>query len=243
MKLRQGNMRSSLENVRRFLDDNQAVLGGVINPAARQKLDDSITELSSTAAAQNLFTRDMRGSFAVQRANRVALVRDHMAPIARIAKLELANTPELVKLSLPVKRVSVQQLATLADGMAQAARPYAQLFIDAGRKPDFLDRLVAAADQMRLAAAEGKNGRTRIRKTTTGLTQNLSGVRKVVLMLDAFVKEAAGSDKALLDSWKSAKRVQLTRSARTAATSTTTITAGSTPAAATPATTTTAAAA
>jgi hypothetical protein len=57
-------------------------------------------------------------------------------------------------------------------------------------------------------------------------------------MLDAFVKEAAGNDKALLDSWNIAKRV-----VRRSGVSRASTTVGSTPAATTPATTPIAAAA
>jgi hypothetical protein len=225
-------MLTALESTRRFLDDNQAALVGVVSPATRQKLDDTIGELASTATAQDQFTRDLKGSFAVQAACRTALIRDHMAPIAKIATLELSHVPELVKLSLPRKRVTIQQLGALADGMAEAARPYAQIFVDAGRRTDFIDRLKQAADQMRAAAYDGAQGRVRIKGTTTGLTQKLSRARKVVHMLDAFVKEAVSSDKSILDSWNIAKRVRLSTSSAH-----TTTPGASTPAATTPATT------
>ena len=239
MKLVQGNTLTSLESVRRFLDDNQAVLDHVISTCTRQKLDEAIAELSSTATAQNQFTRDLEGAFATKASYRAALIRDHMVPIAKIASLELSEAPALVKLLLPKRRASDQQLGALADGMAEAARPYTQVFLDAGRKRDFIDRLKAAADQMRSATYETAQSRARIKKTTSGLTHKHSRGRKVVHMLDAFVKEAVGNDKALLDSWNTAKRV-----VRPSGVSrTTTNPAGSTPSATTPATTTTAAAA
>jgi hypothetical protein len=244
MKLRQGNMLTALESTRRYLDDNQAALVGVMTPATRQTFDDAIGELSSTAMAQNQFTRDLKGSFAVQAACRTALIRDHMTPIAKIATLELSHAPDLVKFSLPQGWVTIQQLGALADGMAEAARPYAQVFIDAGRRPEFIDLLKQAADQMRAAAYDGAQGRVRIKGTTTGLTQTLSRARKIVQMLDAFVKEAAGSDTSILDSWNIAKRVRLsTSSARTTTADASTTAGASTPAATTPATTPLAAAA
>ncbi len=243
MKVQQGNMLASLENTRRFLDDNKAALVGVITGGTQQKLENSIAELSSTVTEQNQYTLDRSGSFAIQVASRAALLRDHMAPIVKIARLELSRAPELVKLSLPRKKISIQQLGALADGMAEAARPHAQVFIDAGRKPDFLDRLKTAADQMRSAAYDSAQGRVRIKKATSSLAEKLSHARKVVHVLDALVKEAAASDKALLDSWNIAKRV-----VRTNGISRSTTPAGSSPAATTltattPATTITTAAA
>ena len=237
-------MLTALESTRRFLDDNQAALVGVMTPATRQTFDDAIGELSSTAMAQNQFTRALKGSFAVQAACRTALIRNHMTPIAKIATLELSQLPELVKFSLPHRRVTIQQLGAHANGMAEAARPHAQVFIDAGRRPDFIDRLKQAADQMRAAAYDGAQSRARIKGTTTGLAQKLSRARKVVHMLDAFVKEAVGSDTSILDSWNIAKRVRLsTSSARTTTAGASTPAGVSTPAATTPATTPIAAAA
>ena len=230
MKAYQGNVLASLENTRRFLDDNKAALGGVITGGTQQKLAQAIGELASTVTEQNQYTRDRKGAFAIQVASRAALLRDHMAPIVKVARLELSHAPELVKFSLPRKKVTLQQLGALADGMAEAARPHAQVFIDAGRKPDFLDRLKTAADQMRSAAYDGAQGRVRIKQATSRLTEQLSRARKVVHMLDAFVKEAAGSDQALLDSWNIAKRV-----VRPNGITRTSPSAGSTPAAMTPA--------
>ena len=81
-------------------------------------------------------------------------------------------------------------------------------------------------------------------KTGPGLTQKLSRARKVVHMLDAFVKEAVGSDKSILDSWNIAKRVRhSTSSAHTTPAGASTPAGVSTPAATTPATTPIAAAA
>ena len=66
MKLRQGNMLTSLETTRRFLDDNAAALAAVITAEPRLKLDKSIAEISWAAVEQNQYTRDRKGSFAVQ---------------------------------------------------------------------------------------------------------------------------------------------------------------------------------
>ena len=233
MKLVQGNMLDSLENVRRYFYDNKASFTAVVTEPTLLKLDSSIVELGSTASAQNQHTRDLKGSYALQAKYRKALIRDHMIPIARIAKLELADAekPELVKLTVPRKKVSVQQLVAAADGMAEAARAHAQVFIDAGRSPDFIDRLKAAAVQFLDAAASGMSGRARVKNATTGLRQKLSRARKVVQLLDALVKEGAGNDQALLESWKVAKRVRSTPS-RSGPTSTSD---GGTPAPSTPA--------
>lgn len=219
MNKQQGHMLTALASTRCFLGDHAAALATVVSPAVQQRLDDAIAELASTATAQDLYTRDREGSFAVQEASRVALLRDHMTPIARIARLELSEMPELVKLSGSTARLSIQQLAAHADGMAEAARPHAQVFVDAGRQPDFIERLNGAADRMRAAAAAAAQSRVRIKGATSGFAQQLSHSRRLVHALDAFVKEAAGNDTAMIDSWNVAKHV--VRTSGTSRTSTT----------------------
>ena len=84
-------------------------------------LDDSLVELADHASVQNGQSRAGVSAIARRHALRAALLRDHMTPIAKIARLELAGTPELVSLSLPKDRPTVERLAALANGMAQAA--------------------------------------------------------------------------------------------------------------------------
>ena len=214
MRLHQGNMLASLENARRFLEDNAAALGDVITPATLQRLNDVIVDLLSEVTAQNQYKRDAKGSTALKDTYRRALVRDHMVSIAKIAKLELSSAPELVKFSLPRKRVSVQLLKQLADGMAEAARPHAQLFIAAGRKPDFADRLKAAADRMLDASFQQVQNQGKSMSAAANMRSKLTRARNLVHVLDAFVKEGT-SDPGLLARWNSAKRVVRTGGAIT----------------------------
>ena len=162
MQLQQGNMLAALEDAKTFLGVNVADVGDAVNDATKKLLDDSIGELSAHAADQNAHTRAGAGALNRQRLQREALIRDHMAPIAKIAILELPNVPDIIKLTLPKSRVSLQQLLVLADGMANAATPYAATFIAAGCKTDFIASLKTAVQDIRTAATD----RTTIRMST-----------------------------------------------------------------------------
>src|SRR5450759_425436 len=120
----------------------------VVTTGAQTMLDDSLVELSNHASVQNGQTRAGKSAIARRQALRTALIRDHMTPIAKIARLELAGTPELVSLSLPKGQPTVERLAALANGMAQAAAPYADVFIRAVMTPDFIQALRTASDDM-----------------------------------------------------------------------------------------------
>lgn len=207
MQSAQGNTLLSLQNVQTYLNENADVLGDAVPANTRAMLDESIAELSGHVTAQNGYTRAAESALARRRARRAALIRDHMAPIARIARLELPNTPELVSLRLPKGRPTTERLAALADGMAQAAEPYADTFVGAGCKPEFIQNLRAAADDMLKSLHDRTQSRGKVRAATSALRTKLSRARKVVHVIDGFVASALANDPDRLLGWKLVKRV------------------------------------
>jgi hypothetical protein len=140
-------------------------------------------------------------------ATRQALLRDHMAKIARIAAADLPNVPELQPLRMPRGKPTVEKLAALASGMAKTAEPHAEVFIAAGLPNDFIDQPKAATDAMTNAISERTSSRGRRSGATVGLKQKLSAGRKIVYVLDAFVKSALKDDPVLVRNWNLVKRV------------------------------------
>lgn len=207
MKTTQGNMLLSLENAQAFISENAAALGDVVTTGARTMLDESLVELSDHASVQNGQVRAGVSAIARRHALRAALIRDHMTPIAKIARLELAGTPELVSLKLPKDRPTVERLAALANGMAHAAEPYADVFIRAGMKPDFLQSFRTASDDMVQALKDRTQSKGKVRTATSGLHSKLARGRKVVHVLDAMVKSALVGNPDLLAGWKLVTRI------------------------------------
>jgi hypothetical protein len=134
-----------------------------------------------------------------------------MAPIAKIARLELASTPELMSLSLPKGQPTVERLAALANGMAQAVAPYTDVFIRTGMAPDFIQALRTASDDMVQALKDRTQSKGKVRTATSALRNKLSRARKVVHLLDAMVKSELVGNQDLLAGWKLVKRVPTPR--------------------------------
>ena len=206
-------MLASLENVRTFLRENAAEIGETLTDSTQKMLDDSIAELGVHVATQNTRHRVAAGALARQRTKRESLLRDHMAPIARIAGLQLRDVPELVSLTLPKKRASLQQLVALAEGMAGAATPHADVFITAGRKHSFIDELKTTAGEMQAAAYDRAQHRFNVKMATAEVAAKLSRGRKVVRMIDAFMQSTLVGRPGLLEAWNMAKRVPNRRAA------------------------------
>lgn len=207
MQAEQANMLLALQNVQTYLNANEARLGGVVSPETRTALDDSIAQLAEHAGVQDAHTRAAKSAAAVHRATRTALIRDHMAPIDRIAKMKLEGSPALISLTLPRHRPSAERLAVLADGMAKAAAPYADIFVRAGCKPDFIEGLHAAAVEMMLSLHERAQVRGIVREATSALDTKLARARKVVKVIDGFIRSALADDRDALERWKQVKRV------------------------------------
>ena len=208
MQTTQGSVLESLQAVQTFLTDNADRLAGVVKTGARQKLDEAIAELTTHAEEQQGSHLAAQGNTQEKRNLQLVLRRDHMAPIARIARAELPPTPAVEPLKMPKGRPTVARLAALADGMANAAAPFADTFISAGLPTDFIAQLRAATTALVAAVAERNQNRGKRGGATTGLKQKLGRARRIVHVLDAFIQTALKDDQVLLSSWNIVKRVR-----------------------------------
>ena len=208
MQRTQGNTLHSLRTTHAFLEENATKLNAVVKSGARQRLEAVIAELSTHVAGQAGSQLASLGATQRQRALRLALLRDHMAPISRIARADLPPTPEIAPLRMPKGRPTAERLAAAAYGMATAAALNAPTFVAAGLPDDFVIQVNAAADAMLDALSERSQSRGRRSGATKGLKNQLSAGRRIVHVLDAFVKSALKDDAALLENWNRVKRVQ-----------------------------------
>jgi hypothetical protein len=208
MQTNQGNMLQSLRTVQAFLAENAAKLTDVVNTGARRRLDDAITELSVRVSDQTGSALASQGATLKQYTLRRALLRDHMAPISRIARSDLPQTPEIEPLKMPRGRPTVEKLSAAAFGMAKAATPFASVFIAAGVPADFITRLNAAAEALLVSLSDRARSRGKRSGATKGLKSQLASGRKIVHILDAFVRSALKDDPALLANWNAVKRVR-----------------------------------
>jgi hypothetical protein len=193
-----------------FLDTNDSLLNTVNKSGMRAELDVIVSALGQSGGQQAAGRVNAIGETAKQRTLRLALRLNHMQPIASVAKAKLRTVPNFEAMTMPHPDVRVVSLIAHANGMAEAAQPYAQMFIDAGLPQDFIAQLRAAADAVTSsidtrAAARGR------RSSATGALMELEGrARLAFKALSAFVVPILSADVAhsgLLAEWKSARRV------------------------------------
>lgn len=231
MKTTQGNMLLSLRNVQGFLQSNASQLAAVVATGVNTRLNAAITALTGHATDQTETLIQAKGSTRTQLSLRTSLLRYHMAPINRIAKLELGNTPELQPFLMPKGTPTLERLKALADGMSKAAAKYTDTFVAAGLPADFIPQMDSVSTEMVQAQSVRSQTTGRRKGATTSLRTLFTNARKIVHVIDTFVHKAAPNDPGLLSNWNLVKRVPKTggRSAAPAAPATP---AASTPAAA-----------
>jgi hypothetical protein len=204
----QSNLLQSLKEVQKFLDEHGPRLGVVNQTGARKKLDDAVVEITQIAAVQAGAGMAARSATRTLLGLTASLVNHHMKPIARIAAAELPPVPELAPLSLPKENQTGERLVALARGMAAEAAKYESTFVHAGLPLDFIKQLDAAADALAAAVGYRKQRLGERGGATEMLDVQLKAARKVVKVLDAFVKTAGKDDVSLLASWKIVKRLR-----------------------------------
>ncbi len=204
----QGNMLQSLRAVQAFLDQNASLLGDIGKTGARQQLDAAVEQLSAHASDQSGLNLAAQAATKRHDTLRQVLIRDHMAPIARIARADLPPTPSIEPLRMPKVRLTSEKLAAYAAGMGKAAAPFASVFVAAGLPDDFIAQLDAAAEAMSAAVDQRMQSRGQRGGATQGLKAKLSRGRKIVHVLDSFVQKALQDNQSLLTNWNIVKRVQ-----------------------------------
>jgi hypothetical protein len=110
-----------------------------------------------------------------------------MQPLVSVARAKLRTVPNSQAMTMPSPNTRVVSLLAHTRGMAEAAQPYAQLFIDAGLSPDFMASLTAAADAVKKsidtrAVARGQRsnatGTLRVEEGAPGRLETRAGRRR-----------------------------------------------------------------
>ena len=202
----------ALRTVQDFLDENGAKLGTINTGGARKRLDAMIATLSAHANGQDGNKRSAQDNTKQQHVLRLELLRDHMEPIARTARVELPSGPGLEPLRMPKRKTNTEQLVAAAHGMAIAAQPHAAALITAGLPLDFIAELEQKATTLLDTVTSRVKNLGQSAGATTGLRSEIPAARKIVAQLNSFVRSELHDDPALLSVWEKVKRVQRPRS-------------------------------
>lgn len=208
MRTKEANQLEALRTVQEFLDEQQNRLPTVATSGARRQLDEALARLAQHADDQTSSAAWSRNCTKKYHALRRRLIRAHLLPIALIARTTQPPLSELVQLRVPRRKPTAQQLAAAAHAMAEAGKPHADVFIAAGMPVDFIAQLERASAAMMAELEERTQQRARHRIATEALRSGITSARRVVEVLDAFVRSACEQEVEIIAGWESATHVR-----------------------------------
>lgn len=207
MRHQQNAVLTSLRRAQQFLEANSDVLDAV-NKSTGKQLDDVVTQLSELSVVQDSGTRGSKGETARQRALRLALRRNGMAPIAELAKYKLRDVPEFAALMLPPANATAQATVAAAFAMAEAASAHAQTFVDNGLPSTFIDDLETQATAVSESVVDRSKQQGRRAGATAGLAAEERRGRSILRVLNALIMAHVGTNAQLVAEWKTARTVR-----------------------------------
>jgi hypothetical protein len=206
MNKRQSHLLNTLQRVQFFLDQHASLLEGVSSSGARASLDQLVDTLRQHAVDQVASRRIGSAETARQRVLRNQLLINHLRAVARVAEAQLRDVPDFAALSMPPYDTPSHDLVAAARAMAAAATPYEDAFVGAGLRPDFLARMMAAADLLEECAGRRGSVAAQGHGATDGMKAELSQARKIVKVLNSFVVPKLQDNQALLAEWRASRR-------------------------------------
>jgi len=209
MHYRQNAVFDALQRAHVFFDENGILLTGVVDlSSARRRLEEVLASFRTHALDQDLGDRVARGETSKQRQLRLQLRHLQMAPIARIARQNLSNTPEFAALRMPKPTVFGPAFIASARGLAEAAVVHQETLVVHGLPSNFHDVLQAAIAKLEESHSEREKNRARRVGATKGLDVEEKQGRTILSVLDALMHQALSDNPTLMRSWEGARHIR-----------------------------------
>lgn len=199
----------ALDKAKAFLTENWALLPKEVDLTNMRTWHHEATEvLTAYATDQDVGDRAARMATARLHDLRMRLRREHMEPIAIIARLMLRGAPEFGALQMPACGLRGELLLARARTMLDAARTYRDTFRKYGLPATFIDDFQAAIDMIDESMTDRELNRARRAKATHGLKAAAREGRVVLQVLDVLVMQATREDESLWSAWQEARLIR-----------------------------------
>jgi len=169
-----------------------------------------VEQLTTRGAQQESATRASRGSTAAAGSLRIELIKNHMQPVADMAKASIPDVVRMtVALRMPRVKVATEKLLNAAEAMAKAGEEYKPALVERGLHTDFVEQLRQVASDYKLAIdTRGQQVASR-RGARAGIAAAIADGEKLVLSLSVIINNRLRADSAALAEWNQLKRVTI----------------------------------
>jgi hypothetical protein len=138
--------------VQGFLDTNAPTIGTAVPPSLRAKVDAAVSQLVQFELDQEAATAAANGETVNQAALRSDLFKHLVAPIGRVAKINLRQSTDLPALVVPAAAQRRSDFVAKVNSLADTASKYEPMFIDHGLPADFIAQIRAGATAVAASA-------------------------------------------------------------------------------------------
>src|SRR6266699_4397001 len=205
-----GSQKAELDALHRmqvFVHQNSDALGTVTQAPSRTALDAAVTALEAQAGTQSAAQVYATSQTTQKLSAREDLRLNHMHPIAAIARISLAGTPQIVHLRTPRKNMDGVRLVAAANGMAQAAGLYTEAFIDHKLPANFIAQLNSATAAVQSTVESRNAALQQVKTATQSVRDETTNTRNVMKVLNALVTKQLKGRTDLLAAWRMAKQI------------------------------------
>lgn len=196
----------SLERSQRLIDATPE-LETLKGTQAYAQLGAAITAVNTQHLQQGTATLELEGVKNRQKSLATVLRDQHMAPLAKFARANLAGVPDYKALAVSTKGLRGKKLVAAAEAQGNAAKPYVTQLTAAQFPADTIDQLLQAAAAVQAALVDRATASSTKVGAAAGIKQYLKSGRGAVKALDASVEKMLAGNATLLAEWRQAKRV------------------------------------
>jgi len=212
MLAQQRKLTAALRRTKVFLTTNEDRLGTVI--AGVMRLLDNVIQAIEALSDEQDPTRFQRATeLEGERGARYRIRERNMRPIACVAKLELPTLNDFDRLRLPPKKKDSSTYIVHARAMAAVAELYLATFVDNGLAPDFITRLLSAADALQEAVDERSRAHSSRVGATAALRTESTRAMRIIALIDSLVAPELADDDQLATAWVLTRTVARRRAA------------------------------
>jgi hypothetical protein len=207
----------ALRGIGEFLGENEVT--GAISSMEKHKeaLAAAIGRLNDHAVRQDQCDRAFRAASAEGRALVTQLRREYIRPIVMAGKASFANDAGLGKLLSMPKTQGYEKVIAAALSIAGEVEKHKERFTVSGFEADFVDRLRAAAERVKVRRSEKDRQYALRAAATRGLEKEMSSAKALVRLLDSMIAPRLEETPERLAQWKTVVRFVPSRKARTVA--------------------------
>ena len=197
----------SLIRAQDFFGNNGVAIGPVATSAAKQQIDDAVSQIRAHVTDQGATTRAIAGQNGLVAGLAKDLRQSHIMPITKFARANLKGVSDYATLTKTPDPATTKKMVSQSFAIAKAAAPYASAMATAGFPADTVDQLLAATNALNDAIVKREPMRVSRVQSTGSIDKLLQQGREAVRKIDGVLSKRLVGDAPTLAAWKSASRV------------------------------------